>query len=379
MAYKKTYVEKLAYFEGKIRPSLSRTLPPYLFSMLYSNSRKMFLKRFSNAKFSHIKINESQKIKLWDIEFNAPIFNAAGMFKNGEGYNVCANMGAGAYLAGTTTFLPRKGNRYKAIRHPFMPYPYSNASSNWMGLPNLGHQVVANKIQKIEKVKGCPIGISIAEDPEIFDINEQRAKMLEGMLMYASAGVDFIEMNFSCPNVKQEEQQCGGELEHSVLDSLAFYSEQFLQKRKHNIPVIVKYSNDIRLDILQELIDLLIELQYDGINIGNTSTMYEDYGKILDTLDRYNFNYFCRKCGGGISGSVLKSNSLYIASQITKILSKKQLKREFNCIRTGGIETSKDIAASQKVGVKMNQWFCGFFDNFAKNGFHTYEKLFEDD
>jgi hypothetical protein len=39
-------------------------------------------------------------------------------------------MGAGAFLAGTTTATARIGNSYGITKHPFFPYPNSGAASN---------------------------------------------------------------------------------------------------------------------------------------------------------------------------------------------------------------------------------------------------------
>jgi len=47
---------------------------------------------------------------LWGIKFRQPLFNAAGMFKTGDGYKLAVAQGAGAFLAGTSTQNSRKGN-----------------------------------------------------------------------------------------------------------------------------------------------------------------------------------------------------------------------------------------------------------------------------
>jgi len=126
------------------------------------------------------------------------------MFKNAEGYYTCAKMGAGAFLTGTTTSRLRLGNKTGLIKHPFFPYPNSKASSNWMGLPNKGHHYVANVISTIEKIPYCPIGASIAENPDTLDDVQRIDEIIEGILIYKKAGADFIEINFSCPNIKKE-------------------------------------------------------------------------------------------------------------------------------------------------------------------------------
>mgnify|MGYP005857294031 CR=1 FL=1 len=143
---------------------------PELASKFYSSARKYFLDVFSEETLSFSYVPpEVLRQKLWDIDFQSPLFNAAGMFKTGKAYYTVASQGAGAYLAGTTTYLPRRGNEKKNILHPFMPYPKSKSASNWMGLPNPGHLDVAKKLSNLTKVQGCPVGASLSLDIGIDD------------------------------------------------------------------------------------------------------------------------------------------------------------------------------------------------------------------
>lgn len=43
--------------------------------------------------------------------------------------------------------------------------------------------------------------------------------------------------------------------------------------------MVVKLSNDIIDDVLMEVIESLVELNYDGVVLGNTSTSYQEYSK----------------------------------------------------------------------------------------------------
>jgi dihydroorotate dehydrogenase len=377
---KKTCIERIVQIEHKIRPAVTKVLPNRLITFLYSTSRKYVISQFAKAKLDEIKIPDSAKMKLWDIDFNCGLFNAAGMFKDGEGYYSCAKMGAGAYIAGTTTNFPRDGNSKHFVKHPFMPYPASRSSSNWMGMPNKGHEFVANELSKIQKIKNCPIGISIAGSPETVDEMEKVKGVVEGFKMFEKAGVDFIELNNSCPNIPKivdnpTDLVCNN-LTPMMVKKLTYISENFLQKRTRNIPVIVKYSNDFNTDLLLGIVDLLIELGFDGINIGNTSTDYERYSHSIIGDDKSLFRYFTDTFGGGLSGEILKDRSLFLSRYIANYIKTKNLHKEFHCIRTGGVSSYDDIVASQEAGVFLNEWFSGFWDNFAKNGFETYRKIF---
>jgi len=369
----KHLIEKLAKLDANIRPILNNNIPFPINSFFYSNARKLFIYLFANTKITPISIPNTP-LKLWDIRFNCPIFNAAGMFKKGEGYYTCANMGAGAYIAGTTTYTKRNGNKKNGLKHPFMPYPYSRASSNWMGLPNPGYFYIANKISKIQKNKNCPIGISIAEDTGITNEIQKIKDIIGGIKLFEKAGVDFIELNLSCPNVSHDSHSTCI-IDDITLDKLTYLSDHFLKKRNRNLPLIVKYSNDITAEELFTVLDILIDLGFDGINIGNTSTKYEYYFSSIKPEDINNYNRFTQFFGGGLSGDILKKNSLSLSKIAVEYINKINVSKEFNVIRTGGISSTEDIIASQQANIQLNQWFTGFFEMFCKYGFNSYKEI----
>lgn len=371
-----TFVEAIAKLEKyprKILPKISQSLA----SRIFSRGRKFFLKLFysDNIKTKIIP-PESLKIKLWDIEFRSGLFNAAGMFKNAEAYNLMYKQGAGAYLAGTTTSNERIGNMKKNILHPFVDYPHSSAASNWMGLPNAGNDKVAKIITGFEKFKGFPIGISLSLSPQM--PNESALKdLVIGMEMFERAGVDFIELNESCPNVPHISSAVFPLLDIQLIERLSFISDKFLNKRNRNLPVIVKFSNDTSLELLPELLNVIIDLKFDGVNFGNTSTDYELARTYISNKDLKLFDYFTKTFGGGISGKPLKERSLSLCAFAVDYVSRKNLKREFHIIRTGGIFDETDINISSNYKIRLNQWFTGYFKAFAKYGHNLYEKIYQ--
>jgi dihydroorotate dehydrogenase (NAD+) catalytic subunit len=375
----KNFIEALSVIDGRIRPYITNLFPHKLAIGLYSSGRMFFLKQLASANIAKRNIDEMYSIKLWDIDFCCGLFNAAGMFKYGEGYEVCAAMGAGAYLAGTTTYLPRTGNEKYGIKHPFVPYPNSHTASNWMGLPNPGHIAVAKRLAKLHKIHGCPIGASIAENPEITNHDERMNGIIAGLKIYDEANVDFIEINLSCPNVEHNTNSIcaldSTELDTNMIKNLEYISKQYLSHRRRSLPVIVKLSLDTNIHTLIKAVDMLIDLGFDGINIGNTSTQYAKYLPMIDKRDAKLYKYFTEEIGGGLSGDILKETSLSLCLQVVQYLKHKQLKKEFHCIRTGGVSTAEDLIASRNAGIQLNQWFAGFFDNFAQNGFDTYSVL----
>lgn len=368
-----SFVELLAKMDSIIRPRLVK-FSPLFYINVYSNGRKQFLsKLIHDVPSKAIQIPEESSRVLWGIKFASPLFNAAGMFKNGDGYELCAAQGAGAFLAGTTTAEPRIGNNKKGVDHPFTALPRSHASINWMGLPNYGHETVAKKLSQIIKVEGCPVGISLSADPG----KNTNVGLINGLELYDAARVDFIEINESCPNVEHEESACSVEgIPTDLIDRLELIREKFLLKRKRNLPVIVKFSVDTSMEQIPALIKLLLDIGFDGINIGNTSTNYARRVESITEEEKMNYNFFTETFGGGVSGLPIQKDSLDKAAYAVEVTRKLKPAQEFHVIRTGGIIDKNDIEKSKKAGINMNQWFSGYFDAFAAHGHKLYKEMF---
>ena len=363
--------ERMSRLESKFRPLVIGALPSKLAIAAYSKGRSIFLSKH-NREFPVEAFRPPCMFArtFWGIKFRSPIMNAAGMFKNGEGYETAAMQGAGAYLAGTTTFNARPGNKKNGIRWPFVPYPRSHSASNWMGLPNEGDYFVSQRMRNLKRVDGCPIGASVMASPDLKG-EEQLYALVKGMGLYQDAGVDFNELNESCPNAAHGKlQDCG------LPQRLLYVKNNFLDGRSNRPPVIVKFSNDTPLEQVPELVSLLVSYGFDGVNFGNTSINYPKRRERIAKSERRMFNYFTSTFGGGVSGEPLKEDSLALCTAAVEQIKMLKPAHEFHVIRTGGIMSSADILASVRAGVLLNQWFTGYFENFAEYGHGVYDQLY---
>lgn len=377
------YSELLARLEHSLRPHLVRHLPPRVATKLYSYGRRFFLKQYVGDISSEVYVPPKELERVcWGIRFRSPIFNAAGMFKNGEGYEVVSRQGAGAYLAGTTTALVpatnegRVGNEKDGIYLPFAPYPSIGASSNWLGLPNDGDPIVAERLERQPRLYRCPIGTSVMGSPDLTGV-QKLSKLVGGMCAYERAGVDFIEINESCPNTDHVSSR------QELVERLQYVKTQFLDhrvtdafRRVRPMPVIVKFSNDTHPRDIPFLLDTLFSLGYDGVNLGNTSTQYNHYGEDIHPREQGLYEYFTKTFGGGISGAPLREQSLALAATAVQYLRKSSPAHEFHVIRTGGIFDAEDIRSSEASGISLNQWFTGHWEAFARHGHRLYDDLY---
>ena len=361
----------LAGLERMIRPLATRFLPPKTVVTKYSAGRLKFLKRLGEDVPSEIYTPPEELSRiLWGICFLSPILNAAGMLKNGECYEIMARQGAAAYLGGTGTWNLRSGNTKEGVYLPFTPYPQSHAASNYLGLPNDGDQINFLRAAALKKLAQIPIGWSVMGSPD-YQGKEKLERLVASMIFYQQAGVDFLELNESCPNTAHGKPQ-----DSDLAERLRSVKENFLDQRTRRLPVIVKFSTDTELEALPALLDLLFELGYDGVNLGNTSTNYHKYMKKIHPRERKLFDYFTAKFGGGVSGRPLKETSLELAARAVEHLKAGPPPQEFHVIRTGGIETWQDLEESERAGISLNEWFTGYFEMFARYGHKVYAELF---
>ncbi|MDA8018998.1 MAG: hypothetical protein MPN21_16275 [Thermoanaerobaculia bacterium] len=371
----------LARIESLFRPLVVR-LPTWASLRLYSYSRPWFLRRYVQERPEQRVPPESLHQRLWGVRFQAPLFNAAGMFKSGDGYELVARQGAGAWLAGTTTATPRHGNDRHGVRLPFAPYPTSGAASNWLGLPNPGHAEVARRLGALDRIPGCPVGVSLAFDPDPDQSDERKLDgLIAGLEHYVDAGVDFLEINESCPNTEESANGHGERDDLAHLESrLTQIRDRFLQKRGASLPTILKLSNDADPADVPRIVDLASRLGFAGLNFGNTSTAYAALREQIQPAERRLYDRFSdgvRGFGGGVSGRPLRARSLHLVGLAAAHLRNRPPEREFHLIRTGGVEMAEDLHASSEAGAPLSQWYTGYFEAFARDGHDLYRRLFD--
>lgn len=366
----------LAKWESMLRPLLTK-LPPKTVVSQYSAGRLDFLSKLKEEIPSETYTPPEQLERvLWGIRFRSPIMNSAGMFKNGECYEMVAKQGAAAYEGGTGVINRRRGNEKNGVYLPFVPYPNSHAASNFLGLPGDGDRINSQRASELEIIENCPRGWSVMGSPDK-QPKEKLKHLVTSMFLYDEAGIDFLEINESCPNCAHGKPQ-----DDDLANRLKYVKENFLDQRTRRLPVIVKFSNDTEAEQVEPLLDLLFELGYDGVNFGNTSTNYSRRREFIDEGERGLYDFFTTDkerfgVGGGVSGRPLKENSLRLAAKAVEYLRAGGPSQEFHVIRTGGMESADDIKESDKVGVSLNQWYTGYFENFAQHGHDVYRQLYE--
>jgi dihydroorotate dehydrogenase (NAD+) catalytic subunit len=268
--------------------------------------------------------NSRLSINFCGMQFNSPIVLLSGCVGFGEEYTRVAgfsNADAGAIVLKGTTLEPRLGNP------PHRVWETPMGMLNAIGLQNPGVDAVIGDIlpkldfsetRFIANVCGSTID-DYAEVTRRFD----------------DSPIDAIEINISCPNIKEGGVSFGNYPEMSARVVAAC-------RKATAKPIIAKLSPN-QTDI-QENARQCIEAGSDGLAVINTIT-----GMAIDTETR---TPIIGNVQGGLSGPAIRPIALLKVKQVYEVAAKHSIP----IIGQGGITTVNDalefiIAGSTTIGI----------------------------
>src|ERR1035437_7321229 len=297
------------------------------------------LKGFITTIFSP----KNHPVNAFGISFKNPVGLAAGFDKNAKYIRELEALGFAFVETGTVTPLPQDGNPKPRV----FRLPKDMALINRMGFNNEGVVAVAERLKKwkqsqISKSKSqIRIGGNIGKNK--VTPNELAWKDYEICFKELFDYVDYFVVNVTSPNTPglralQQKDSLRKILSH--LQNLNFNKE-------HPKPVLLKISPDLNESEIDDIIDLAIEINLDGLIISNT-TISRD--KLQTT------NYKLQTIGsGGLSGKPLKGSSTQIVQYICKKTNNRIL-----IIASGGIFDGDDAIEKINAGATLVQVWTGF-------------------
>ncbi|MBQ9973343.1 MAG: dihydroorotate dehydrogenase, partial [Oscillospiraceae bacterium] len=166
------------------------------------------------------------KVNLAGMTMKNPIVVASGTFGFGREYNEFFDLGElGGICAKGLTLLPREGNPAPRIAETPM------GILNSVGLQNPGVDAfIAQELPFLRQYDTKVIANISGNTPEEYGI------MCDKL---AQAGVDMIEVNISCPNVK------AGGLAYGTRPDLAAEVTRMAKSHAGSVPVMVKLSPNV--------------------------------------------------------------------------------------------------------------------------------------
>ena len=285
--------------------------------------------------------NKNLHRKVFGIDFPNPVGLAAGFDKDAKLFNELAIFGFGFIEVGTVTPLPQHGNEKPRM----FRLTDDEAIINRMGFNNDG--VKAMVLQLRNRQHNIIIGGNIGKNKNT--PNENALDDYRICFKELFPWVDYFAINVSSPNTPRlRSLQDKGPLLNILINIQKLNSElSALSGKVKRKPILLKIAPDLTNLQLDEIIEVVLESQIDGIIATNTSISRENLKSSKEEIE---------KAGeGGLSGKPLIKRS----TEIIKYLSQKGNKR-FHIIGVGGIHSPFDAIEKLKAGADLIQLYTGF-------------------
>jgi dihydroorotate dehydrogenase (NAD+) catalytic subunit len=248
-----------------------------------------------------------------------PVMTASGTFGYGTEYSEVLDIQRlGAIVCKGTTLKPRDGNPQPRLAET------ACGLLNSIGLQNIGVDAVIREKAPVWAKWQVPVIVNIAgESIEDYAV---LAKKLDGV-----AGVSGIEVNISCPNIKEGGAEFGADAESA---------EQVVSavRKATSLPVLVKLTPDTNR--IKDVAMAVVAAGADAVCLINTLK-----GMAIDIASR---RPLLGNVTGGLSGPAVKPVALYMVYEVSGIV-------DVPVIGCGGISTATDAIEFVMAGATAVQ------------------------
>jgi dihydroorotate dehydrogenase len=276
---------------------------------------------------------------VFGITFSNPVGLAAGFDKNAKYLNELEILGFGFVEIGTVTPLPQSGNPKPRL----FRLPKDKALINRMGFNNEGAKAAAERVGSYrQKHKSSMIiGGNIGKNK--ITPNEEAWKDYEICFNELHDVVDYFVVNVSSPNTPGLRDLQQKDSLKKILTNL----QEINKTKKNPKPLLLKISPDLNQNDLDDIIDLALEINLDGLVAANTTISRNNlitHKKTVETIG-----------AGGLSGKPLNEES----NRITKYIYSKT-NGKIPIISSGGIFSANDAKEKFDKGASLIQVWTGF-------------------
>ncbi|AHZ22915.1 quinone-dependent dihydroorotate dehydrogenase [Haloferax mediterranei ATCC 33500] len=259
------------------------------------------------------------------LEFPNPVGVAAGFDKNAEVPTVLAALGFGHVEVGGVTAKPQTGNP----RPRMFRLPEDNGLINRMGLNNEGADAVGARLSAGPH-PDIPVGVNLAlsevtpteEAPEDYRYTYERV----------ADGADYFVVNVSCPNSEGFRDLQNRDSLEAILGTLVDAGAD---------PLLVKLSPDLPDPAVEDALDVVDELDLDGIIASNTTTSRPDSLQNPNQAER-----------GGLSGKPIESE----ATEMVRFIAERT---DVPIVGVGGVSDTESAYRKIRAGASMVQLYTG--------------------
>ncbi|MEM9052030.1 MAG: quinone-dependent dihydroorotate dehydrogenase [Bacteroidota bacterium] len=273
--------------------------------------------------------------EVFGIKFKNPVGLAAGFDKNAKLYNEFSFMGFGFVEIGTVTPKPQDGND-----KPRLFRLHADAGLiNRMGFNNDGVKKVVSRLKG--RYTSVVIGGNIGKNKVTPNENALDDYLI--LLNELYDVVDYFTVNVSSPNTPGLRELQEKEPLTKLLKAL---KEQAAKKPRVK-PILLKIAPDLTDLQLDDIVEIVMETQVDGIIATNT------------TIDRSGLatpeNEVEEMGAGGLSGKPLSSRS----TEVIRYIHQKS-NGSIPIVGVGGIHSAEDALEKLDAGASLVQLYTGF-------------------
>lgn len=270
----------------------------------------------------------SDPVTLMQMAFRNRLGIAAGLDKNAEAPLAWRNLGFGFAELGTVTFHPQPGNPKPRVYR----YPNQLALINRLGFPNLGAEVISQRLRRLRgshALPDFPIGINLGKS-KITPLEQAPLDYLGSLKLLQHLG-DFFVINISSPNTPGLRDLAKPDDLRRLLSTLQEFNRSCPQMK----PLLLKISPDVESSSLPELVAITREFQLSGI-VATNSTIHRGAEEPKEI--------------GGLSGRPLTARAMALTRTLRPLLGPEQ-----TLIGVGGVMNPANYQSRRQAGADLVQ------------------------
>jgi dihydroorotate dehydrogenase len=296
-----------------------------------------FLRNMMKNRFTP----KDNPVNFLGLTFKNPVGLGAGFDKNALYLRELEVLGFGHVEIGTVTPRPQPGNEKPRL----FRLKKDKALINRMGFNNDGVDAVVERLKNFKPQTSnlkLIIGGNIGKQKTT--PNEDAYLDYDICFRKLYDYVDYFVVNVSSPNTPGLRELQEKESLRKILTNLQEIREGYAVKK----PLLLKIAPDLTTEQLDDVIDLAMQINLDGLVVANTTldrTMLSDAGKIISG----------EAGAGGLSGIPVRQKS---TEMIVYIQGKTQGK--IPIIGVGGVFTAADAREKMDAGARLVQVWTGF-------------------
>ncbi|MEI2614462.1 MAG: quinone-dependent dihydroorotate dehydrogenase [Methylotenera sp.] len=276
-----------------------------------------------------------QPRQVMGITFPNAVGLAAGLDKNAAVIDGMAALGFGFIEVGTVTPRPQPGNPKPRL----FRVEEAQGIVNRFGFNNLGVDHLIENV-KAAKYKGV-LGINIGKNFDTPNENAVDDYLICMRKVYAYAS--YITVNISSPNTKNLRALQEKEALSHLLATLKLEQLKLAGTHGRYVPVALKIAPDLAQSQVNEIADLLMQHNIDGVIATNT-TLARDMVQGMAHAEET----------GGLSGAPVREKSTLVIQQLSQ-----RLQGAVPIIGVGGILSGADAVEKIAAGADLVQVYSG--------------------